>query len=866
MRFDRRRHGADCNHCPYREHNKIFSEGPIHAKVVVIGEAPGADEDLKGLPFVGPAGGILNEGLREAGIGRANTWVTNTICCRPQGNDIHSAEAQEAIQRCRPGLDEELDFLSHERRVYIPTGNVALRALGLEDGILQKRGSIYDEGDKLIVPTMHPSYIMRGNWSKKPIFVADLTKAKEVSADGWTPPKEHFNIRPTMEELEHYAAKHTGNGWCLAVDIETTGLKPGSSDIVCIGFAADAEHALCVPFLKRGGHHYWPNGEQNRMEAAVRHLLINTRTMFQNAVFDVPYLAGKGFPVKHIEHDTLLLHSVIDSDLPHNLGFITSVYGSTPYWKERFKRRAGGILSLDDDTLRTYNLRDCVVLHQVYPPMMKDLRDDGLEQVYAGQMELLPVINKMSQQGLKLDKKALRDWKKNLGTRQAALERRLRLRTKVHSAFSFESKDDLRLLIHGFVAPKYSKATAAHSKRQDRYGHFISEKKEESAARIRASAAYAKDLNTTTVLTTTRVLWSADVEVSRLTGKTFRPAVDDQALLSLQLKAQNRQETVGKFRKPTPAHRKELRAIKHFLRFLETYREWAETTKLLSTYTTFTPDPDGRVRASFALHRARTGRLTSQGPNFQNQPQESRKIFTAAEGNVFIERDYSNLELRVLAYISGDEQSIADFDAGLNVHTENTKRMWQLDEEDPLWDLARRATKTYIFGRNYGGSLHGIYEKVIMQVPSLGLTFARFKEQDERYRKAHPQEASWRDRQSQLVEQTMVSHDAFGGRRVYRGGRSEAVREGLNQPIQGTAARIISKAMVKLDEALAELQDEAFIVNQVHDSLLVECKEGLSNLILESTRYIMEAPVAINGQDRSFPTDAKSGTCWGTLK
>lgn len=156
----------------------VFGDGAVDARVVIVGEAPGRDEDIQGRPFVGRSGQLLERLLREeAGLARSDCYITNVNKCRPPGNrDPEPAE----VAACRPWLDAQLQVL---RPVVVLTlGNFAARALlGTTDGITKLRGRTYPwQGGAVLVPTFHPSAALRGNAAAMVGLRADIVRVKEA--------------------------------------------------------------------------------------------------------------------------------------------------------------------------------------------------------------------------------------------------------------------------------------------------------------------------------------------------------------------------------------------------------------------------------------------------------------------------------------------------------------------------------------------------------------------------------------------------------------------------------------------------------------------------------------------------------------
>jgi DNA polymerase-1 len=247
----------------------------------------------------------------------------------------------------------------------------------------------------------------------------------------------------------------------------------------------------------------------------------------------------------------------------------------------------------------------------------------------------------------------------------------------------------------------------------------------------------------------------------------------------------------------------------------------------------------------------------------QNIPDIAQVIFEVQEeGNVLVKADYSNLELRVLAQIAQDKPLIELFKRGENVHDQNTKDLWEISEDHPKWKSARHAAKTYIFGRNYGGGLRGIFERVALAVPDLNLTFSQFSKADNRFRRAHPAITKWTRKTEDTVRSTRTLRNAFGRVRYFLGDMESIVRSGLNFPIQSTAADVLNYGLIKLDSTLPR---SAKLCATVHDSIIVECKKSQIASVVKAMKAAMEAPVKINGKMVSFPVDFEVGTSWGKM-
>jgi DNA polymerase-1 len=299
--------------------------------------------------------------------------------------------------------------------------------------------------------------------------------------------------------------------------------------------------------------------------------------------------------------------------------------------------------------------------------------------------------------------------------------------------------------------------------------------------------------------------------------------------------------------------------------------EYRTLTKLQATYAEGllkVVGPDGRVRTTFQNTVTATGRLSSTEPNLQNIPvrtdlgAEIRKMFVPEPGCVFVDADYSQIELRVLAHMADDQAMQDAFNAGEDVHRVTASQVFGVPFE-AVTPQMRRSAKAVNFGIVYGISDFSLAE-------DLGVSRAEAKDYIESYlRKYH----GVRDFMDAVVEQgTKLGYvSTLYGRRRYlpelKDGkymvREAAKRMAMNSPIQGTAADIIKLAMLRVDKALTEAGLEARLVLQVHDELIVECPEAEAETVAALVTREMEhaAKLAV-----PLTAEAKTGRSWYEAK
>tara|TARA_R110000787_G_scaffold93939_2_gene196345 strand:+ start:4620 stop:7409 length:2790 start_codon:yes stop_codon:yes gene_type:complete len=299
--------------------------------------------------------------------------------------------------------------------------------------------------------------------------------------------------------------------------------------------------------------------------------------------------------------------------------------------------------------------------------------------------------------------------------------------------------------------------------------------------------------------------------------------------------------------------------------------DWRTLSKLRSTYTEALQaainKKTGRVHTSYAMAVAQTGRLSSSDPNLQNIPvrtEEGRKIrqaFIADEGNVLVSADYSQIELRILAHMADIPALKEAFLNGLDIHAMTASEMFGVPIEgmDPM---VRRQAKAINFGIIYGISGFGLARQ-------LGIPQGEAAEYIKTYFKRFPGIRAYMDETKDFAKETGYVKTAFG-RKIHleaiksKGpARSFAERQAINAPIQGSAADIIKRAMIRMPEALAKAGLTARMLLQVHDELVFECPEGEAEALIKVAQDTMQG-AAMPALNLSVPlvVDARAAKNW----
>ena len=285
------------------------------------------------------------------------------------------------------------------------------------------------------------------------------------------------------------------------------------------------------------------------------------------------------------------------------------------------------------------------------------------------------------------------------------------------------------------------------------------------------------------------------------------------------------------------------------VRYLLRYRK---IQKINSTYIEgFKPlIVNGKVHTTYNQSLTQTGRLSSMNPNLQNIPvrteegRELRKLFTASEGNVLIDADYSQIELRLLAHFSGCKELIEAYCTEKDIHAITASQVFNIPLEEVTPDMRRNA-KAVNFGIIYGISAFGLAN-------DLGISSKKAKEYIERYFESYSDVKTYMNANVETAKENGYVKTLLGRRRVINELKSSnfnvrafGERAAMNMPLQGSSADIIKVAMIRVAEKLKEGGYQARLVLQVHDELIIDCPKEEAKTVAEILKREMENAVSL---------------------
>jgi len=393
----------DCTYCPLQRSIIVPPEGDDQAKIAIVGEGPGHNEEREKRPFIGDSGQMLNWLLKRSSIDRKKLWISNAALCKPRSRIIDpsrdyritkkQAMEESTLEWCRPRALAELAQV--KPKVIIAAGAMAMRALTGAEGILKYHGAtipidlkglaagrdafdLSESNTTYVLPTFHPAHLLRGETRKIQAVVDVYNKAKRISVEGPRPQGEFLLVSPhnprgvdvVISELEFIVDELIRIGADIAVDVEATNEKAVDTTLTVVGFGSALLNlgvAVNVIAWDRIDQRYvacWTPSQWNRIYAALNKILSSTLTKwYWNLNFDVTVLQ-RHFDLSGPHADGIHWHWLIQPDLPHSLGFACQQYLDIPAWKAGFWKRQESGEGTNRDLL-IYNAQDSLYTMQV---------------------------------------------------------------------------------------------------------------------------------------------------------------------------------------------------------------------------------------------------------------------------------------------------------------------------------------------------------------------------------------------------------------------------------------------------------------------------------------------------------------------
>lgn len=367
-------------------------------KVALIGEALGATEAEEGGPFKGKAGFKLTRLIEWAGLDRSQFDIYNVAWCKPPNNELEGTSYElPAIAHCK---SKHWGYLLDRARVLVPLGNVASAQFIGRKGILSTRGYIWPFEKWHVIPTVHPSYIQRGQAKWSAAVINDLQKAVRLAQEGLPPQVLNYELDPSPIRAYEWAKRYRerlayDSRIKLAFDIETPGKGEDEDDVDLDSGAPDKTW-----HIERIGFSYEPLGALSipwtpEHMATIRLLLESSGDkVVWNAGFDVPRIRRAGVEIHGLIHDGMVAWHILHSDLPKKLGFVATF---TCPWQPAWKHLSGAKPAF-------YNATDADVELRSMLRIEEELHKNDLWNVYQRDvLDLEPILVHMHNKGMPID-------------------------------------------------------------------------------------------------------------------------------------------------------------------------------------------------------------------------------------------------------------------------------------------------------------------------------------------------------------------------------------------------------------------------------------------------------------------------------
>lgn len=419
-----------CKTCPLYSSTEgiVWGTGPTNAKMMFVGEAPGEDEGVALVPFVGGSGRVFTKMLEHARIDRREVFITNTVKCRPTainratGAITNRQPTDSEIKHCARFLLDEIKKVNPNTIVAL--GNIPMKTItGTTKGIMLSR-SVPTEGNNRtdgkaprykVVGTLHPAYIMRQQnlW---PLAIFDLVRARLESASPLITRRPWKNvIHARLQDVgEHLYRTIRESGW-YGHDLETTGLDWRRDAFRCVGLAGRSDEVFVFDWT----------GDVAAFVGKL-HSDPSLTVVGQNSEgFDIPFQEGKGYKFAWEEgkrsFDTLLGFHLLNSGLPKDLATIGASCTDELYWKDDTMYKSG------EDALQTGCGKDVHATCRGFEDQVQEMQQLGQESLYYNHiMPVQPVLRNMTRRGLKKDMRTAAGWSLVLQRKADEYDARLR--------------------------------------------------------------------------------------------------------------------------------------------------------------------------------------------------------------------------------------------------------------------------------------------------------------------------------------------------------------------------------------------------------------------------------------------------------
>lgn len=788
---------------------RVPGSGPIPSKIAIVGEAPGAEEERLGKPFVGGSGQLLTAILARLGVDRNSVYITNVVKTRPPSNNFGVYYEDPQKTSPSPMLRQSIAELHDELRrvrpnVTVACGEEALRATTYRRGIGKWRGSILSGYCGKVIPTHHPAYILR-QYDLLSIFEHDIRRARDESESAAIVLPQHtLELQTSLARVMEFLQDILARPRPISVDIETS-----ENHVRCLAIADSSLHALCIPFMSYNRakasagvisigtgnsptlNSHWSEEEEYAILQKLDQIFSSSTIpkILQNSPFDLQILGREfGFVFRSMTHDTMGAAHTLYAELPKSLDFLASLYTRVPYYSDYD-------VAIDEE-LWKYNCLDAVVTYEIAQAQQKELAERVLPTKWSSldfetnHIEpAMKAMTRVSQRGVLIDT---------------------------------AKRDELR--------NKYSSEMLP----------LLAEFRKLSGC---------PDINPGSTKQLAELFYKKLGLPVQLHHKTKNPTTDENAIEILTKKA--------------PQHE----------RLFTILLDWKERRTLVNTFLDVALSTDNRFYTSFNVFGTVTGRCNSSsnlwglGSNLQNIPVRAelgkplRAMFISDPGFTLIKCDLSQAEFRLVVWFAAIRRLIDKYlqDPSYDCHKWVASLIYKKAESE-IVKKERDIAKNGVYGGNYA-----MQPKRAAQVYKLELSLATWVLDE--YRKAIPEIPLWWKKIEGKLNQTRQLQNPLGRIRIFLDRlESGTYRDAYSHSCQSVVADIVHRASY-LSELIFD-PTECHVLMQIHDELVWQCRTERLKHYLPIIRNLMEYPLTIEGvpEPLVIPADLGTGPNWLDIK
>jgi len=852
--------GALCNECPFGSHWEEYyvpCETNSKAEFAVVGNNPNQDDLKERRPFMGKSGNMVTEALYRAGASRSSAHWTNVVACVPPDkrmdevlNDIkkqnRATESQNRrakkeggeilpTQRtphecCTPRLRRELGRFKN----IIVLGTTAIKAVVHRSAsILDLRGgpmTVERSEDDIIhiLPSLHPEMVER-NMRWYDAFQIDMARAVKWFRRGldWKAPNVLYQPRP--EQLQQFLYQPDVSFWTY--DVETDAKECLTARLRCIAIGTP-EAVVVIGYLGIDGRTRFYTPEEEYKITQILKVFFEDSSILKaghNAGYYDKIVMREQLDI-HVDPclDTMLMHRLVESELPHSLGYVGSIYTEAPSWKTDRQGRKKAYGSETDFELHEYCAWDTAVTAAVLPPLLKSIKRRKQSEISQCDHKLQEICADMHTVGMYVDQSKRKSYETHF--LREVNERREKIRTIVDlKNLNPASPNQLRDLL---------------------YDKWRLDPPVDDKIRFTASGDPSTSDDILRAMLTIKSLSVSQ----RAAIKEIRLYRRVQKLLGTYVTKlrYSTQEAWGGWDDEDSWMEKELRD-----------RYGVKKLGIVSPET-------GRMYPGYNAHVTTSGRLSSSSPiNAQNFPGSLRSMVVAAPGNVLVGADMDQLELRIAASRWHSEKYLKAFEDGLDPHSSVTaytvfgKRFEQAAMEcgaGPFpWSTGtkfagnakklRGLSKSVQYASQYWATVETVH-RVITQtetdngdgttdLPYLSMSVREVRLMHQKWCEGARFDAGWENELNTYRGQGYLVEPIMGRRRDFLDG--ENPNEIVNFPIQAAGASLMNIALIELHRRipLHKWGVGTGIINQCHDSIAVECPEKHAEWVKEQIEDVM---------------------------